>query len=120
MSITESAAMPRRGGRHRSTRPERITVGGTEYVRNDVLARELDVCERTINRDDIEGAPYRYFGGCKYRPAEQYAAFIASHPKSQAAVIEKEEHLRKPGAGGLRVSYFNTGAADRVIGVAQP
>ena len=76
MSITESTAMPRRGGRHRSTRPERITLGGIEYVRNDVLARELDVCERTINRDDIVGAPFRYFGGCKYRPAEQYADFI--------------------------------------------
>jgi hypothetical protein len=60
------------------SRPERITIGGIEYVRNDVQARELGVCERTINRDDSKGAPFRYFGGCKYRPAQQFAAFIAS------------------------------------------
>jgi hypothetical protein len=83
MSITESAAMPRRRCPPRSTRPERIALGDTEYVRNDVLARELNVCERTINRDDIKGAPYRYFGGCKYRPVEQYAAFIASGIKTR-------------------------------------
>jgi hypothetical protein len=74
--LIESSAMPRRGGRPRSARPERITLGGTEYVRNDILARALAVCERTINRGDIEGAPFRYFGGCKYRPSEQYAQFI--------------------------------------------
>jgi hypothetical protein len=77
MSITESAAMPRRGGRPRSMRPERITLGDIEYIRNDVLAKELGCCERTLNRGDREGAPYRYFAGCKYRPTERYAAFVA-------------------------------------------
>jgi hypothetical protein len=62
MSITESAAMPRRGGRPRSMRPERITLGDIEYIRNDVLAKQLGCCERTLNRGD----------------RERYAAFIAS------------------------------------------
>jgi hypothetical protein len=97
MSISiESSAMPRRGGRPRSTRPERITLGSTEYVRNDVIARELAVCERTINRGDIEGAPYRYFGGCKYRPAEQYAAFIASGIQSRKPLPPKRRRTTAP------------------------
>jgi hypothetical protein len=96
MSVTESADIPRRGGRHRSTRPERIILGSTEYVRNDVLARELAVCERTINRGDIEGAPYRYFGNCKYRPTELYAAFIASGIQSRKPRPPKRRRTTAP------------------------
>jgi hypothetical protein len=95
MTITESAAMRRgRGGRHRSTRPERITLGDIEYVRNDVIARELDVSERTVNRDDKKGAPYRFFAGCKYRPIEQYAAFIASGIQTRKPTSSRRKSAR--------------------------
>jgi hypothetical protein len=61
----------------RSTRPERMMIGGVEMVRNDVVAREQGgVAERTVNRGDKDGAPYIYIGGVKYRPIERYHQFL--------------------------------------------
>ena len=66
----------------RSTRPERMVIGGVEMVRNDVVAREQGgVAERTINRGDKDGAPYIYIGGVKYRPIEQYHQFLLGQIK---------------------------------------
>jgi hypothetical protein len=67
--------------RRRKARPERITIGGVEFVRNDVLAREQGTTERTINRADARAAPYTYIGGCKYRPREQYHEFLLTQIK---------------------------------------
>jgi hypothetical protein len=60
----------------RTDRPERLTIGGVEMVRNDVVAREEGACERTINRLDRLGAPYLMIAGVKYRPIERYHQFL--------------------------------------------
>jgi hypothetical protein len=62
--------------RRRSARPERITIGGEEMVRQDVLAHEQGTTERTINRGNARGAPYIYLYGVKYRPIERYHKFM--------------------------------------------
>jgi len=62
--------------RCREAHPERITVGGEVFIRNDVLAREQGESERSLNRGDARGAPYRFFGGIKYRPLRLHAEFI--------------------------------------------
>jgi hypothetical protein len=64
--------------RCREAHPERIVVGDETFVRQDVLANRYGVSERTINRGDRAGAPYRFFGGVKYRPEERYDAFVLS------------------------------------------
>ena len=62
--------------RCREAHPERITIGGEVFVRNDILAREQGESERSLNRGDKRGAPYRFFGGVKYRPERLYAEFV--------------------------------------------
>ena len=63
--------------RRRSARPERLTIGGVEFARNDVMAQEQgNLTERTINRGDKDGAPFAYIGGVKYRPVEEYHKFL--------------------------------------------
>jgi hypothetical protein len=64
--------------RRREAHPERITVGGEIFIRNDILAREQGESERSLNRGDKRGAPYRFFGGVKYRPERLHAEFIMS------------------------------------------
>ena len=75
MDTNEPPLDPRR----REAHPERITVGGENgeiFVRNDVLARELGESERSLNRADRLGSPYRFFGGVKYRPLRLHAEFV--------------------------------------------
>jgi len=72
MDTTEQQLDPRR----REVHPERITVGGEVFIRNDILAREQGESERSLNRGDKDGAPYRFFGGVKYRPQRLHAEFI--------------------------------------------
>jgi hypothetical protein len=62
--------------RRREAHPERITVGGEVFIRNDVLAREQGESERSLNRGDARGAPFRFFGGVKYRPQRLHAEFV--------------------------------------------
>jgi hypothetical protein len=64
--------------RCREAHPERITIGGEVFIRNDVLARELGESERSLNRGDARGSPYRFFGGIKYRPQRLHAEFVMS------------------------------------------
>jgi hypothetical protein len=73
-SITETET--KLDKRRKAAHPERITVGHVVFERNDVRAAHLGVSERTLNRDDRDGAPYRLFGNVKYRPVEQHNAFI--------------------------------------------
>jgi hypothetical protein len=69
---TEQPLDPRR----REAHPERITIGGETFIRNDIQARELGESERSLNRGDRHGAPFRFFGGVKYRPERRYAEFV--------------------------------------------
>jgi len=62
--------------RQRELKPERIVVGDEVFIRNDVLARSLGESERSLNRADRLGAPYRFFGGVKYRPERLHAEFV--------------------------------------------
>jgi hypothetical protein len=76
MSIIDTTAHTPKD-RHKESRPERITVGGTTFVRNDVVAKQQgDVAERTLDRGDQHGAPYAFFGGVKYRPEPQYSDWV--------------------------------------------
>ena len=75
--------------RRRALRPERISLGDQDAVRNDILAREQGVNERTINREDVEGAPFMYFGGVKYRPERDYRAFKTSRIKYKKPAAKK-------------------------------
>jgi len=72
MDIDEQPLDPR----CREAHPERITIGGETFVRNDILAREQGESERSLNRGDKRGAPFRFFGGVKYRPQRLHAEFI--------------------------------------------
>src|SRR5215471_2800863 len=71
-TIDEQPLDPRR----REAHPERITVGGEVFVRNDIKAKEQGESERSLNRGDARGAPFRFFGGVKYRPERLHAEFI--------------------------------------------
>jgi hypothetical protein len=75
--------------RRRSLKPERITVGGVTYVRNDVLAAEQGVSERSVNRGDKDGAPYRFFGGVKYRPEQAYGQYVLKSVRTQPKTIKR-------------------------------
>ena len=62
--------------RCRNAHPERIEIGGTTFIRDDVMARRMGVTPRTQTRGDKDGAPHAYFGGVKYRPELQYGEFL--------------------------------------------
>lgn len=64
--------------RRKKSRPERIVVGDETFERNDITAKRYGGSERTINRGDRDGAPFRFFNGIKYRPMRRYDAFILS------------------------------------------
>src|SRR5262249_48510663 len=56
--------------------PECIVVGDEKFLRDDKMAEKHGVSKRTQQRGDARGAPYRFFGGVKYRPERLYADFI--------------------------------------------
>ena len=56
--------------------PEQIVVGDEVFVRDDKMAKQHGVSKRTQQRGDALGAPYRMFGGVKYRPKSRYDQFI--------------------------------------------
>jgi hypothetical protein len=74
---------PRHSTRGRAQRPERIDIIDDELVRNDVLASELRVSERTLNRGDAHGAPFTHVGGVKYRPYKRYKQYMAGRIKPE-------------------------------------
>ena len=78
-STTDS--LGRRSRPARSSRPERIDIDSDVLVRNDILAAEKGVSERTLNRDPK--APRILHGGVLYRPERAYNKHLASlieHP----------------------------------------
>ena len=62
--------------RDRRAHPERMTIGGETFERNDVRAKSLHMSERSLNRGDRLGAPYLFIAGVKYRPVERHDTFI--------------------------------------------
>jgi hypothetical protein len=65
--MSEIPATPHRGPgrRRRGTKPERLIIGGKEFVRNDVYADERGESEKSVDR---RGGPVLKIGGVKYRP----------------------------------------------------
>ena len=72
----DTTTEPRLDPRRRELHPERLTIGGQVFVRNDIQAKELGVSERSVNRGDAHGAPFVFIGGVKYRPEKGYADFV--------------------------------------------
>ena len=91
MDTNEQPLDPRR----REAHPERITVGGEVFIRNDVLARELGESERSLNRGDKRGSPFRFFGGVKYRPQRLHAEFIMSTVQVRKPQPQAGKHQRQ-------------------------
>jgi hypothetical protein len=90
--------------RRREAHPERIVVGDETFVRNDIQAKELGESERSLNRSDRRGGPYRFFGGVKYRPQRAYAEFILNsiqvrkpeQPERKRSQSKKGRKKRRP------------------------
>jgi len=76
--MSDLASNAPRNSRRRESRPERISLGDEELVRNDIIAKDHGTSERTVNRGDAKGAPYTYIGNVKYRPLKAYRQFLAS------------------------------------------
>jgi hypothetical protein len=81
--------------RRREAHPERIMVGGEVFIRNDIQAKQLGTSERSVNRGDQHGAPYRFFGGVKYRPEKLYAEFIINSIQTDKPSLHMYEDGRK-------------------------
>jgi len=58
---------------------------------DDKMAEKHGVSKRTQQRGDRDGAPYRMFGGVKYRPEKRYDQFILDsiQPQSQKRKARK-------------------------------
>jgi hypothetical protein len=80
-AVSTPSKIKRRDRPRRSARPERITIAGKEFARNDVLAAEGGITERTLNRGDARGDPYLMLYGVKYRPVEEHAAYLLGKVK---------------------------------------
>jgi hypothetical protein len=63
--------------RCRARRPDRVELGDDVAVRNDLVARQDGIAERTLNRYDGQGAPFIMIGGVKYRPERAYREWLA-------------------------------------------
>ena len=53
-------------------------IGDDVWIRQDVLAAEEGVTERTLNRGDRHGDPFVIHGGCKYRPLKGHQEYLAA------------------------------------------
>jgi|SRR6516162_11309716 hypothetical protein len=85
--------------RSREAHPERIVVADETFLRNDKMAEKHGVSERTLQRDDARGAPYRFFGGVKYRPEKRYDTFILDSIQTRVPQPQSE-HKRGGGRRG--------------------
>jgi hypothetical protein len=110
MDTNEQPLDPRR----REAHPERISVGGETFIRNDVLARELGESERSLNRGDKRGSPYRFFGGIKYRPERLHAEFIMRTIQvRQPPSKQTQKKIRKRTADSRALAGRRTSAPPR-------
>jgi hypothetical protein len=81
--------------RRKEAHPERIAVGDETFIRNDKLAEEYGVSERSIDRGDRDGAPFRFIGGVKYRPKNRYDKFILDSIQEGRPPAPKKRKRRK-------------------------
>jgi hypothetical protein len=81
--------------RSRLSRPERIAVGNDVLVRNDVLARELGVAVKTLNKDDDKDAPSIEVGGVKYRPQRGYREFLEGQIKTKGQEPKRKRSRKR-------------------------
>jgi hypothetical protein len=80
--------------RRKEARPEHINVGDETFERNDITARRYGGSERTINRGDRDGAPFRYFNGVKYRPVKRYDAYVLNTIQEQKPQAAKRKRRK--------------------------
>ena len=92
-------SQPTQAGYCRQMRPERISLGDDELVRNDLIARDQGTSERALNRSDAKGAPFTYIAGVKYRPLKQYQEFLAAQIQVLGQDRQRLKH-KKVLAGG--------------------
>jgi hypothetical protein len=90
MDSNEQPLDPRR----REAHPERIVVGDEVFIRNDIKAKEQGESERSLNRGDKRGAPYRFFGGVKYRPERLHAEFVMHTIQMRKSQSQKKARKR--------------------------
>jgi hypothetical protein len=93
--VTETSTGASAGRRARSAHPERIPLNNDELVRNDLIAAELGISVRTVDRGDENGAPFVHVGGIKYRPIKAYREFLAGRIERKNQVPQRH---RKQGA----------------------
>jgi hypothetical protein len=67
-----------RADRRRAAMPERMVIGGKLFERDDICAQRFGSTTRTLGRGDKKGAPFVYLNGVKYRPVDDYDAFVLS------------------------------------------
>jgi hypothetical protein len=80
--------------RRREAHPERLEIGGETFIRNDLLAAELGISERSVNRGDRDGAPYVFIGGVKYRPKKRYHDFVLNSIQEHKPSASKRKRQR--------------------------
>jgi hypothetical protein len=80
--------------RRREAHPERLEIGDETFIRNDLLAAELGVSERSLNRGDRDGAPFMFIGGIKYRPKRRYADFVLNNIQEHKPQALKRKRRR--------------------------
>jgi len=78
----------------RKMRPERIVVGDEVFERNDLTAARYGGSERTLNRGDRHGAPYRFFNGVKYRPVKRYEEYVLRGIQQLDRTTVRKAHSR--------------------------
>jgi hypothetical protein len=83
------------GRRARSAHPEQIPLNDDTLIRNDIVANELGVSERTINRGDAKGAPFVLIGGVKYRPIKDYRQFLADRIQRRGQPPQRRSKSRR-------------------------
>ena len=72
------------------------------------MAEKHGVSERTVNRGDRDGAPYRFFGGVKYRPKGRYDQFILNSIRESRPQTPKRK--RRGAKHAARVQHRNAKA----------
>src|SRR5262249_54453778 len=80
--------------RRKKSRPEQIVVGDETFERNDITAKRYGGSERTINRGDKGGAPFRFFNGVKYKTVQRYAAFFLRTIQELKPRRKRGDHAR--------------------------
>ena len=82
------------GQRRRALKPACIDIGSDDLIRNDIVATEDGVSERTLNRGDAKGDPFIYIGGVKYRPRRGHHEFRASQIQRRSQAPRRTRRVR--------------------------